>query len=274
MTKTELLQLLTELGLHPSRRLGQNFLVDPNLMDCLVRTAAPQPGETILEIGPGTGILTRHLLAAGSRVVAVEIDHRLAGHLRRTIGEHPNFILIEDDACKVDYNQLLAGAVFRCIANLPYAVSAIVICRLLELPVPPEELFLLLQKEMADRLAAVPSTPDYGALTVQVQMDYSVQLLRRIPPQVFFPMPEVDSAYLRLHRLEVSISAAERILCRELVRLGFSQRRKMMMKLLTARYSRPRLEAAFRKLNLPADIRAEAVPVKHFLALTRLLGQD
>jgi len=272
MTKTELLRLLTDLGFHPSRRLGQNFLVDANLLDCLVRTAAPQPGETILEIGPGTGILTRQLLEAGSRVVAVEIDHRLAAHLRLTFGSNPNFILMEDDACKVDYNHLLAGAGFRCIANLPYAVSTIVICRLLELQEPPREMFLLLQKEMAERLAAVPSTPEYGALTVQVQMDYSVQLLRRIPPQVFFPLPEVDSVYLSLHRRDILVDSSLRCLCRDLVRLGFSQRRKKLLKLLATRFSRSRLEEAFIQLDLSADIRAEAVSVKRFLALAQFLS--
>ena len=128
-----------------------------------------------------------------------------------------------------------------------------------------------ISKKMAERLAASPSTPEYGALTVQVQMDYAVQLLRRIPPQVFFPSPEVDSVYLRLQRRAVPVAPAVRSLCRDLVRLGFSQRRKKLLKLLATQCPRPRLEQAFKELNLSVDVRAEAVSVERFLALARAL---
>ncbi len=273
MTRTELIRLLDELGLHPSRKLGQNFLIDANLLDWTIRTAAPQPGEPILEIGPGTGVLTGRLIESGARVTAVELDHRLAEWIRKSYGGTPDFRLVQGDACDVDYAALMGPeADFRCIANLPYAVSSVIIARFLELPKPPRELYVLLQIEMADRLRAAVGTKDYNALTVQVQAEYEVQVLRRIAPAVFFPPPEVDSAYVRFRRRENAPDAARRAALREIVRLAFSQRRKQMRKLLRSRFPEEKLDAACAALNIPADARAETVTVPQFLRLAEMLG--
>jgi len=272
MTKTELLALLAELEVHPSRALGQNFLVDANLLDWTVRTAAPRAGEQLLEIGAGTGVLTARLLEAGARVLAVEIDHRLAAYLRRHFHNHPNLRLVEGDACDLDYDSLLGAEPYRCIANLPYAVSSVVLAHLLELRNPPRAAFVLLQIEMAERLQAVPGTKAYGALSVLVQLDYEVRILRRIAPEVFFPTPEVGSAYVRFIRRPDALSRALRKQVRAVVRLGFGQRRKQLRKLLTAEFGEARVTAGFARLGLAADVRAEALPVPTFAALAQALS--
>ncbi|MFA4943537.1 MAG: 16S rRNA (adenine(1518)-N(6)/adenine(1519)-N(6))-dimethyltransferase RsmA [Lentisphaeria bacterium] len=273
MTRGELLDILRRLGVNPSRRLGQNFLADPNLLDWMLRTAAPQAGERVLEVGPGSGVLTRKLLAAGVELTAVELDHRLAAHLRATLGAAPNFRLVEGDACRQDYGALMGeDTPWRCIANLPYAVSSVLLAGFLDLRNPPRELYILLQLEMAQRLRAGPGTKDYGALTVQVQLDYAVEILRRVPPGVFFPPPEVDSAYVRLARPGERLPGGVRTLARELARLGFSQRRKQFRKLLASRFPTERLDAAFAALGLGAAVRAEALPVATFVRLAEALA--
>jgi 16S rRNA (adenine1518-N6/adenine1519-N6)-dimethyltransferase len=265
MTRSDVLANLAALGLQPSRRLGQNFLVDVNLLAALVQHALPKAGEHILEIGPGLGILTRELLAAGGLVTAVELDLRLADYLRQHLGTEPNFRLVQGDACQQDYDQLMGDESYRCIANLPYAVSTIVLTRFLEMRRLPETIHVLLQREMAQRLAAQPGTPDYGGLSIQMQWFYQVKVVRRVAPGVFYPPPEVESAFVEMRRLEQPlITDADRSAARHLVRLGFSQRRKQMFKLLTSVHPTSRLEAAYQALAMPADVRAEALSPLQF----------
>ncbi len=271
MTKTELMSLLMELGIHPSRKLGQNFLIDRNLLDWTVRTAGPQPGETILEVGPGTGVLTEQLLAAGADVTAVEVDHRLAAYLRERFAGNPHLRLLEEDACAVDWDALFGPTAYRCIANLPYAISSIVIARFLELPNPPREIYVLLQVEMAERMRAGPGTKAYGALSVHVQLRYHVELLRRISPQVFFPPPDVASAYVRFVLRPDPVPAALRPAVRRVVQLGFSQRRKQLRRLLTSAFPAAQVAGAFAELGLAEDARAEALTPEMLVRLAAAL---
>ena len=271
MTKSELTSVLGELGIHPSRKLGQNFLIDANLLAWTVRTAAPQPEESLLEIGPGTGTLTRQLLAAGARVTAIELDHRLAEYLRRQFADCARLRLIQADACDVDYDALMGPEPYRCIANLPYAVSSVLIAGFLEVQNPPRELYVLLQQEMADRLGANAGGKEYGALSVQAQLVYDIRALRRISPAVFYPPPEVGSAYVQFRLRAEQLPLTLRRQVRRLVQAGFSQRRKQMRKLLSGLAPALVLDAAYAAFGLPADVRAEAVPVATFVAFARFL---
>ena len=209
MNKQQLTAALESIGMRPGRGLGQNFLLDGNLLDYIVRLSAPGKGERILEVGPGFGALTSRLLKAGAEVYAVEFDHRIAEYLRTHI-EKGNFHLTEADACRVDYVELLENRPFRAIANLPYSISTIFIARMLDLPNPPESMFFMLQREMGERLSAVPGTKNYGALSVRTQLRYDVKLEKIVPPEVFFPPPEVDSAIVsfRRHAMPKSRSSA------------------------------------------------------------------
>ena len=272
MNKQQLTAALESIGMRPGRGLGQNFLLDGNLLDYIVRLSAPQPGETVLEVGPGFGALTRKLLASGADVYAVEFDHRIAEYLRTHL-EANNFHLTEADACRVNYLELLPqGRPFRAIANLPYSISTIFIARMLDLPEPPEAMFFMLQREMGERLAAPVGTKDYGALSVRTQLRNEVKLEKIVPPEVFFPPPEVDSAIVSFRRHERY--SADKELCRLLpgvVKTVFAQRRKQLGKLLSNNYGKEKALPALEALNIPTETRPDKLSVDQYAQLTRLL---
>ena len=271
MNKHELLAVLNRLGVRPSRKLGQNFLIDPNMLDALIRDAEPAPGQNILEVGPGTGALTRRLLAAGCRVTAVELDARLHEYLESELGAAPRLTLVRGDACILDYDALFGDRPYRCIANLPYSCSSVFLARIIDAANPPMDLHLLLQREMARRLAAKPGTGTYGALSVRVQLRYEVAIVRRVPPQVFFPVPEVESACLRLRRREPGLSARRLRQIDALTRLAFRQRRKKLIRVLAAAVPARELERAFQILELDENSRPEELDPAKFAALAACL---
>lgn len=272
MTRTELLAVLQKIDVHPSKKLGQNFLIDANMLSAMARDAELKAGETILEIGPGTGVLTERLLAAGCALTAVEYDHRLAAYLREKFADTACFTLVEGDACDVDFAALMGNGPFRCVANLPYAISSILIARLAGLENPPLDMFVLLQKEMADRLAAVPGTKQYGALSIQVQTLYDAKVLRKLPPGVFFPSPEVDSSFLRLRKLAnptpLMIPRPDFV---RLVRHVFTQRRKKLTSTLGKRFEKESVRQALETAGASPDARPEALSPSQFVTCVNCL---
>lgn len=274
MKKAELTALLTRIGLQPSRRLGQNFLLDDNLLEAMVRMADPRPGERVLEVGPGAGMLTARLLQCGCRLISVEYDRRLAEWIRTSYGDNPAFTLIEADACRVDYEALLGGEPFRCIANLPYSCSSVFLARISQLREPPTELFVLLQKEMADRLAAQPGTKEYGSLTARLALLYRTEILRVVNPRVFFPSPEVHSAYVCLRRRDHLPPFALRRQADTLIAAAFAQRRKVAARLMEAVAPREKITAAYASLGLAPDVRAEMLTPNQFLRLAEWVQPD
>lgn len=273
MKKNELLEIFREMDFHPGKQLGQNFLIDENLLRFIVREAAPSPDETILEVGPGFGVLTRALLEAEAKVIAIEFDRRICEYLRKNIAD-ANFTLIEGDACRVDLEEILKGAKnCRCIANLPYSASSVFISRMLELENPPQNMLFMLQKEMAQRLAAKPGIKNYGSLSVRVQTVFNAKLLRTIPPQVFFPQPDVDSAIASFERKE-EIPAVETIrLLSKLTKTAFAKRRKKMFKPLTRDFPVDILEKAYDSLNISKDARPEELSPKQFIEMAKIIGE-
>jgi 16S rRNA (adenine1518-N6/adenine1519-N6)-dimethyltransferase len=207
-------ELMRSYGFRPSRRLGQNFLLDASLHRVLVDAVNPGAGDLVLEIGPGLGFLTREL-AGQTRVLAVEVDDRLVSVLRRELpgfpggGEsvrllhadalqrsrlHPDLL----EAIAEELGRLGPGGRFCVVANLPYAIAGPLIAELTLLPTPPVEMALLVQLEMAQRLSAVHDTREYGALTVQLQLGYDIRFVRKVGSQVFRPRPQVDSGIVHL----------------------------------------------------------------------------
>ena len=267
MNKKALLAALDELGMRPGRGLGQNFLLDGNLLDAIARINAPGPGEEILEVGPGFGALTRRLLDAGALVTAIEFDHRLAEYLRRHLACDA-LRLIEADACKVDYADLFPRGGFRAIANLPYSISSVFIAKMLELEAPPEAMFFMLQREMGERLAALPGGKAYGALTVRTRFVYEVRIERIVPPEVFYPPPEVDSALVefRRHR-NFALTREQSAKLRGIVNTAFAQRRKQLGKVLGGVYGRETVAAAFAAAGLSPEIRPDKLGCAEFLRL-------
>lgn len=272
MNKNELLKNLEELNMRPGRGLGQNFLLDNNLLDFIARSANITPGETVLEVGPGFGALTEKLLACGAELYAVEFDHRVCEFLRRHHQES-NFHLTEGDGCRVDYTELLgADTPFRAIANLPYAVSSVLIARFLELENPPRQMIFMLQKEMGERLAAQPGKGSYGALSVRVQQLYDVKILRIVPPEVFYPAPAVDSALVGFDLKSDIPSVDVRKKLEKVVKLAFLNRRKQLGKVLKQHYQEDIIRAALSAVNHPWEIRPEKLTVQEFEKLSILLN--
>ncbi len=278
MSKHEVKTWLEQMELRPSRRLGQNFLFDHNLLSAIIRDFDPRPGQEVLEIGPGSGTLTERLLAAGCRVTAVEIDHRLCAWLRHKFADAVNFRLVENDACKVDYDREFGALPYRCLANLPYAISSPWLVRMTEQENRPQDLAVLVQRELADRLTARPRTKEYGSLTLAVGLFYTVEQTRKVPPNVFFPQPEVDSACLRLQPSPwaATVSRLTRQHFSNLLRVGFSQRRKQLLKLLTARFpaAAANLRQCLQTRGFNATARAEELTIEDFLALAAALAPD
>ena len=268
MKKNELTALLTALGVEPSRKLGQNFLVDENFLDWIVKEAGAAPGEKIVEVGPGFGALTKRMLDLGAEVTAVEFDHRICEWLRSVLVPR-GLRLIEGDACKVDFSGIYgSGVPFRLVSNLPYSAGTVVVAKLLESEQPPEEMIIMLQKEVAMRLASGEGEEEYGALSVRAQAAYEVTPLRMVPPQLFHPRPEVDSCVLKKKKRADLPSYEFRKLLSQVTRLGFSQRRKKMIKQLASVFGRETVDRAYQALEIPEAIRAERVSVEKFKQLT------
>lgn len=269
MNKKELLDALDKLGMRPGRGLGQNFLLDGNLLDWIVRNSGASTGDKVLEVGPGFGALTEKLVAAGFQVTAIEFDHRLADYQRKKFAGAENFTLIEADACKVDYNALFpAGTDYRAIANLPYAISSVFIARILESGNLPQSMFFMLQKEMGERLAAAVGTKAYGALSVRTQLYYEVAVEKIVPPQVFCPPPEVDSALVSFKlRPGVILPDDRKKIFTALVRDLFNQRRKQLGKLLGNMVGKEPAAIILKECSLAADLRPDKLTVDDFVRI-------
>jgi len=270
MKLSDILAALREIRVSPAKTLGQNFLHDQNLARWIVDQAQITPDDYVVEIGPGLGALTRFILEKGAHVLAIEKDARLAGFLR---AHFPNQRLevLNSDALKFDPRSLFAHRTVKLLGNLPYNVSSVLLLRFLEHPSPISLLLLMLQKEVAERLSASPSTHDYGALTLRVQLHHHVKYLRTVPATVFFPRPEVDSAVVRiLPRDPLELPQHDDQLLLKLIRAGFSQRRKQLRKLL--REDIKDWDTVSRRLKISANARAEELSLLQWIALANCIA--
>lgn len=271
MNKSDLLKNLEKLNMRPGRGLGQNFLLDNNLLEFIARSANITPGEVVLEVGPGFGALTEKMVSAGYQVTAIEFDHRLADYLRKKFDGAENFRLIEADACKVNYDELFPQeTTFRAIANLPYAISSVFIARILESSNLPVSMFFMLQKEMGERLAASPGSKAYGALSVRTQLYYDVTIDKIVPPQVFCPPPEVDSALVAFRLRDITrLSPQIEEIFTGVVRALFNQRRKQMGKVLGSYLgSKEKSLQILEECGFSAELRPDKLTVDDFIRLS------
>jgi 16S rRNA (adenine1518-N6/adenine1519-N6)-dimethyltransferase len=259
------------------RRLGQHFLFDPTILDRIVDALEPTPDDVVLEIGPGRGTLTRRLVPRVSRVVAIEADPALAARLERESALGDALTLMSGDALTVDWHRLVhdAGAKrFKVVGNIPYYITSPLIDRALRPPLPQAVVFLL-QREVADRLAAKPGSKVYGALTVGVQAAATVERLFVVPAGAFRPPPKVESAVVRLVPLDRPLIApVEHPAFRAFVQSLFSRRRKQLanaLRLATG-MERDRTSQALVELGISPTARPEQVSVERIAALFRQLG--
>ena len=270
MKLSDILAALREIRVSPAKTLGQNFLHDQNLARWIVDQAQITPDDYVVEIGPGLGALTRFILEKGAHVLAIEKDARLAGFLR-THFPNQRLEILDSDALKFDPRSLFAHRTVKLLGNLPYNVSSVLLLRFLEQPSPISLLLFMLQKEVAERLSASPSTHDYGALTLRVQLHHHVKYLRTVPATVFFPRPEVDSAVVRiLPRDPLELPQHDDQLLLKLIRAGFSQRRKQLRKLI--REDIKDWDTVSRRLNISANARAEELSLLQWIALANCIA--
>ena len=226
-TPGELRHLLRREGLQARRGLSQNFLTDADALDAIVAAADLSPGDRVVEIGPGLGVLTRRLLAAGCEVMAVEIDAHLASYLRRELDDAVGLTLLEADALDVDPETLFPGEAYHLVANIPYHITSPLLHRFLGSAHPPQRSVLLVQAEVAARVAAPPGDMSYVSAFVQDLAEAAV--LGRVPAAAFEPEPAVDSAILRLERRPAPlVPPADREIFHRVAQAAFRQRRKQI----------------------------------------------
>lgn len=261
---------LRDIRVSPVKTLGQNFLHDRNLAQWIVSRAELTADDYVVEVGPGLGALTEFALGSGARVLAIEKDARLAGFLRERFPTD-RLEIIRGDALEFDVRSLFAHPRVKFIGNLPYNISSQLLLQFTEYPSPISLWLCMLQKEMALRLSATPRTPDFGALTLLVQLHYRVEYLRTVPPTVFLPLPEVDSAFVKITpRPADELPPTEPERFRSLVKKGFSQRRKQLRKLL--RDDVADWEAAAVQCGFSPQARAEELSLLQWVELTNFAG--
>ena len=268
---TEVRALLAQLDFHPSRVLGQNFLIDRNILNILLAAAELQPADAVVEVGPGLGVLTGALLERVAAVTAVEKDNRLAPYLRERFAGNPKLNLIHADILDCDLPALFPAPGLKLVANLPYAIAARLLVELTALPHPPALIVVTIQREVADRLAAQPSTQDYGLLSILLQRHYAISTVKHISPSCFWPPPEVQSSISKLvRRPEPLGGAADEQALRDLLRHAFSRRRKTLARSLRDLVADPLPALAL--AGIAPTARAEELPPEKWPALLRALA--
>lgn len=267
-------ELLRDLDLRPSKALGQHFLHDQKIVHRIAELAGLGHGDLVVEIGPGLGVLTRALAARAGRVIAIELDARLAEYLRRQFAG-TNVEIVHDDALAVDYAELTGGQPYQVVANLPYSVATAIIERLLAGEHPPARLVVMVQREVAERLAARP--PDMALLSVAAQFYATPRIAFRIGTGAFVPPPKVESAVIVLERrAETPLPREEHAPFFQMVRAGFAQRRKQLANALAAGLGLPKqtVEAALVAAGIDPGRRAETLSLEEWVNVYQALRKQ
>lgn len=267
--KNVTLHILKTFGLRMSKKLGQNFLIDNNVVGGIVDAAAINPEDTVLEIGPGIGTLTQGLAETGCRVVAVEIDARLLKILDKTLAGYDNIRIIHGDILKIDISREILAEKYKVVANLPYYITTPIILSLLEQRLPIERLVTMVQKEVAERMIAQPGGKDYGALSVAVQYYTHPEIMFTVPPKSFIPAPAVESAVIRCimrDKPPVDINDEKKFF--RVVKAAFAQRRKTLNNNLKgAGLSADEVELILKTANIDGTRRGETLSLDEFAAI-------
>lgn len=272
-TPGQLRRLMGAERLRPRKSLSQNFLTDPEALDAIVGAAELVPGDRVVEIGPGLGVLTRRLLSAGASVLAVELDARLAEYLRRELYGVERFELVEADALTIHPRECFPGETFKLVANIPYHITSPLLHAFLEGDRPPELTVLLVQAEVAERVASRPGGMSY--LSVFAQNVASAEVVARVPAAAFEPEPAVDSAVLRLRRRDApAVPVGEREAFYRIVQAGFRQRRKQVHNGLSRELTLEpaQVDAALASCGVDGERRPQTLTLEEWACLTRLLG--
>ncbi|MGI6055562.1 MAG: 16S rRNA (adenine(1518)-N(6)/adenine(1519)-N(6))-dimethyltransferase RsmA [Bilifractor sp.] len=281
-TPARTIEILQKYGFRFQKKFGQNFLIDPHVLEKIVRAAEIGPDDCVMEIGPGIGTLTQYLAYASREVYAVEIDRNLIPILEDTLSDWDNVTVINQDILTLDLNRFVeehnGGRPVKVVANLPYYITTPILMELLEKKVPLESVTVMVQKEVAERMQASPGTKDYGALSLAVQYYTRPEIVAHVPPNCFMPRPNVGSAVIRLtgRSAEERVPVHDEKLMFRLIRASFAQRRKTLFNGLRNSseldFSREQIEEALKKCALPQSIRGEALELWQFAELADALS--
>lgn len=269
------------------KKFGQNFLIDTHVLDKIISAAGITGDDCVLEIGPGIGTMTQYLAEHAGKVVAVEIDTNLLPILDETLKGYSNVTVINSDILKLDMNKLVDeyndGSPIKVAANLPYYITTPIIMGLFESNVPIDNITVMVQKEVADRMQVGPGSKDYGALSLAVQYYAKPYIVANVPPNCFIPRPNVGSAVIRLTRYqEPPVQVDEPGIMFRLIRASFNQRRKTLQNGLNnspeVPYTKEQIASAIESLGVPASVRGEALTLEQFASLanyfTRTAGKE
>lgn len=262
------------------KKFGQNFLIDTHVLEKIIAAAGVTKEDCVLEIGPGIGTMNQFLAEHARKVVAVEIDKNLIPILEETLEEYTNVTVINEDILKVDIKSLAEqyndGHPIKVVANLPYYITTPIIMGLFESSVPIDNITVMVQKEVADRMQEGPGSKDYGALSLAVQYYARPEIVANVPPNCFIPRPNVGSAVIRLTRhrkMPVQVKNPE--LMFKIIRASFNQRRKTLQNGLNNSpelpYSKDQVAAAIEKMGLPQSVRGESLTLLQFAELSDIL---
>ncbi len=264
------------------KRFGQNFLIDAHVLEKIVSAAGITKDDCVLEIGPGIGTMTQYLAESAGQVIAVEIDTNLLPILADTLKDYSNVKVINQDILKVDINELVKeynnGRPIKVVANLPYYITTPIIMGLFESNVPIDNITVMVQKEVADRMHVGPGSKDYGALSLAVQYYASPYIVANVPPNCFIPRPNVGSAVIRLTRYqEPPVQVKDPKLMFKLIRASFNQRRKTLQNGLNnspeISFSKEEITKAIESLGVSPSVRGEALSLEQFAQLANYFVQ-
>ena len=264
------------------KKFGQNFLIDTHVLEKIISAAGITKNDCVLEIGPGIGTMTQYLAENAGHVVAVEIDRNLIPILKETLADYDNVTVINEDILRVDIKALAeeynGGKPIKVVANLPYYITTPIIMGLFESGVPIDNITVMVQKEVADRMKEGPGSKDYGALSLAVQYYAEPEIVANVPPNCFIPRPNVGSAVIRLTRhKEMPVEVKDPVLMFKIIRASFNQRRKTLQNGLgnapELPYTKEQIAAAIAEMGLTPKIRGEALSLAQFAQLSDILGE-
>lgn len=263
-------------GFKFSKSLGQNFLIDQNILEQIVEGAKIESDDYVLEIGPGIGTLTREISQRAKKVIAIEIDKTLIPILSKTLSEYENVKIVNEDILKLDIKKLIdeefEGKPVKVVANLPYYITTPIIMRFLEEHIPLKSLVIMIQKEVAQRINANPNTKEYGSLSVAVQYHCDTEIIAKASKEVFMPKPKVDSLVIRLDkREEQKYIVSDEKLFFSVVKASFSKRRKTLLNCLSTygwHYTKDEMLKVLELAQIDPQRRGETLSIDEFVKLS------
>ncbi len=269
------IELIKEYEFSFKKRFGQNFLIDENVLGKIIRGADISKEDTVLEIGPGIGTMTQALCEAAGEVIAVEIDRELIPILEKTLSPFENVRIINEDILKLDLKTVTDKPV-KVVANLPYYITTPIIMGLFESGAPIKSITVMVQKEVADRMKALPGGKDYGALSLAVQYYAEPEIIANVPQNCFIPRPNVGSAVINLKaHSDPPVYTRDREYMFRVIKAAFSQRRKKLTNALKndgeLKLSGEKISEALRELSFPEDVRGERLSLEDFARLSEIL---